>query len=454
MTDRPPHDGSAPLSRRAARAAAQHSPPADAAGRSAGEQPVAPPEVAPPVSAMPAASPVSAPRAESRPAAGVGTLDALFTGELSTQDVGHVPSRHDRDRKKSRIAKWVVLIVILAIVGGIGITAAWVWGTYENQIRAVMGWEEPKDYEPGEATGEVLVTIVAGDTGSSISETLHDAGVTKTRSAFYDHLIATAQNPSFQPGVYALQERMTSEAALTRILDPESKRQNAARLPEGLTLDQSLQTLADSTALPIEEFQAAAADPAAYGVAAADLEGWLFPATYQFDPGVAPADMIRTMVDRTVESLDSAGVPAERRQEILTIASIVQREARLSDDFYKVSRVIQNRLSDGMRLQMDSTAQFGFDEMHDGTASSSAEALEDDNAWNTYVRDGLPAGPIANPGDVAIDAAMNPAEGPWRYFVTWNMDTGETIFSETFEQHEAGIVQWNEWCEANDNRGC
>lgn len=445
MTDRPPQDGSTPLSRRAARAAAQNSFPADAAAGPAGEQPA---------TAAAAAPPVSAPRAESRPAPAAGTLDALFTGELSTHDVGHVPSRHDRDRRKSRIATWVVLIVILAIIGGIGAAGAWVWNTYETQIRSVMGWEEPKDYEPGEATGEVLVTIVAGDTGSTISETLHDAGVTKTSSAFYDHLIATAQNPNFQPGVYALQERMTSEAALARILDPESKRQNAAQLPEGLTLDQSLQTLADSTALPIEEFQAAAADPAAYGVAAADLEGWLFPATYQFDPGVAPADMIRTMVDRTVESLDSAGVPVERRQEILTIASIVQREARLSDDFYKVSRVIQNRLADGMRLQMDSTAQFGYDEMHDGTASSSAAALEDDNAWNTYVRDGLPVGPIANPGDVAIDAAMNPAEGPWRYFVTWNMDTGETIFSETFEQHEAGIARWNEWCEANDNRGC
>src|SRR5690606_14479253 len=143
----------------------------------------------------------------------------------------------------------------------------------------------------------------------------------------------------------------------------------------------------------------------------------------RFDDGVTAEQVVRTMVDRTVESLDAAGVPADRRHEILTIASIIEREARFEEDFYKVSRVIQNRLqpdnteTHGL-LQMDSTAQFGYGEMHDGTVSSSAEALEDDNPWNTYIHPGLPKGPIANPGDVAIDAAMNPVDGPWLYFVT------------------------------------
>lgn len=447
MTDRPPHDGSVPLSRRAARTASQN----------AAEEPgQVPPEPAPTPASRhlghdEGAGSVQQPR---RAAPAAGTLDALFTGEVSTHEVGDIPSRHDRDRRKSRIAKWTVLIVILAIIGGIGAGAAWVWNTYETQIRSVMGWEEPKDFEAGEATGEALITVVSGDTGSTISQTLYDQGVTKTPTAFYDHLIATAQDPPFQPGVYALQQRMTSEAALARILDPESKRENAAQVREGLTVEQTVQILAEGTSLPVEEFQAAVADPSAYGVAADSLEGWLFPATYQFDPGTPATDIVRAMVDRTIESLDSAGVPQDRREEILTTASIIQREARLPDDFSKVSRVIANRLADDMPLQMDSTAQYGYDEMHDGTVSSSAEALEDDNPWNTYVRAGLPVGPIANPGDVAIDAAMNPADGPWLYFVTWNMDTGETIFSATYEEHQAGIEQWNAWCDANDNRGC
>ncbi len=437
MTDRPPLDGSAPTSRRAARAAAQT--PIDQSP-SAGER-----------ADRPEAPGTTPPR---RAAAAPGTLDALFTGELSTHEVGQVPSKDDRDRRKSRIAKWVVLVVVLAIVGGIGAGGAWVWNTYETQIRALMGWEEPRDFEAGEATGEVLVTIVDGDTGSTISQTLYDQGVTKTPTAFYDHLIATGQDPPFQPGVYALQERMTSEAALERILDPESKRSDAAQVREGLTVQQTVEILAEATGLPMADFEAAVADPSAYGVSAESLEGWLFPATYQFDPGTSATDIVQTMVQRAIQSLDEAGVPQDRRQEILTTASIIQREARLPEDFAQVSRVIANRLADGMRLQMDSTAQYGYDEMHDGTASSSAAALEDDNAWNTYVHAGLPAGPIANPGDVAINAALNPAEGPWLYFVTWNMDTGETIFSATYEEHQAGIERWHEWCDANDNRGC
>src|SRR5690606_26260663 len=109
---------------------------------------------------------------------------------------------------------------------------------------------------------------------------------------------------------------------------------------------------------------------------------------------------------RTVQSLDASGVPVEDRQRILTIASIIQREARFEADMQKVSTVIQNRLNPNNQetfglLQMDSTAQYGYGEMHDGTVSSSAEALEDDNPWNTYLHPGLPVGPISNPGDTA-----------------------------------------------------
>ncbi|WP_424434721.1 endolytic transglycosylase MltG [Microbacterium sp.] len=379
-------------------------------------------------------------------------MDALFAGPDEAERAREV--RHARDRRKSRIAGWVVFGVILAILGGVVAGGFAVWNTYEDKIRAFMGWEEPKDYEAGIAEGEALVTIVSGDTGATISTTLFDAGVTKTSDAFYDYLVESAQNPTFQPGVYALQQKMTSAAALDSLLDPASKREFTAQLPEGLTAEQTLQRLSESLAIPLEDLQAATADPSAYGVSADTLEGWLFPATYTFDPGVTATDVITTLVNRAVQSLDAAGVPADQRQQVLITASIIEREARLPDDFAKVSRVIANRLADGMKLQMDSTAQYGYGEMHDGTASSSKEALEDDNAWNTYVIDGLPATPISNPGDTAIDAAMHPAEGDWLYFVTWNIDTGETIFSATYAEHEAAIGQWEKWCSENDNRGC
>jgi UPF0755 protein len=399
---------------------------------------------------------VSAPPSSEHPAS-TTTLESLFTEDSGGDHVTEVPPA--KKRRKRRIGGWIALGVVLVIFGGIAAGGLWVWNTYEPQIRALMGWEEPKDYAEGLANGEVFVTVQPGDTGSSISQTLYDSGVTMTAGAFYDYLIDTGQNPPFVPGVFKLQKQMTSAAALTALLDPANKQENSAQLREGLTETATLDALAAGTGIPLEEFQAAVANPADYGVSADSLEGWLFPATYTFDPGVTAPQVIQTLVDRTVESLDTAGVPVDDRQRILTIASIIQREARYEDDMQKVSTVIQNRLDPANqetfgKLQMDSTAQYGFGEMHDGTASSSEEALNDPNPWNTYYHTGLPIGPIANPGDVAIDAAMHPAEGPWLYFVTVNMDTGETVFTNTYSEHLRYVDQMVAWCSDHPDSGC
>lgn len=385
----------------------------------------------------------------SAPSSGPPTLDDLFA------QPGPAGRGSDRGRRKRRGGGCLIaLIVIVAILGGAVAGGIWAWNTYEDQIRKVMGWEEPKDYEEGLATGEALVTISSGDTGVVISQSLFDAEVTKTPEAFYEYLITLDEQPEFYPGVYRLQRMMTSEAALAALQNPENKLEYSALVREGLTVAQTIQVLSESLGIPYTDFEAAVTDPAAYGVAADSLEGWLFPAMYTFDPGVTAPQVIQRMVDRTVQSLDAAGVPVEERQRILTIASIIEREARITDDFYKVSRVIQNRLDIGMMLQMDSTSQYGYGEMGSGSVSTSGEAQFHDNPWNTYVIEGLPIGPIANPGDTAIDAAMHPADGPWLFFVTWNMDTGETIFTTTDAEHEEAKQQWFQWCRDNDNRGC
>ncbi len=394
------------------------------------------------------------------------TLDDLFSGSSSTEDIGYVPP--PTNKKRRRIGGWIALGVVLLILGGIAAGGLYVWNTYEDKIREVMGWEEPKDYEAGLANGEAFVTIAQGDTGSPISQSLYDAGVTKTPDAFYDYLITSGQNPTFQPGVYRLQKQMTSEAALAALMDPANKQEFTAQIPEGFTVEGTLERISEGTGIPLEELTAAAADPSVYGVpvdpavvaaGGQPLEGWLFPATYTFDPSVTAQSAIQTLVDRTKQSLDAAGVPEERRQEILTTASIIQREARFEADMQKVARVIQNRLDPNNQetfglLQMDSTAQFGFGELHEGSASTSEEAQYDPNPWNTYVHAGLPIGPIANPGDVAINAAMHPADGPWMYFVTVNMDTGETIFSATYNEHLQYVEQMQQWCSEHPDSGC
>ncbi|MCK6065321.1 MULTISPECIES: endolytic transglycosylase MltG [Microbacterium] len=377
------------------------------------------------------------------------TLDDLFSGERSTSDLGAPPPRPSRKRR--RTAGWIA--IVLALVGGVAAGGLWVWNTYEDGIRSFMGWEEPNDYEPGLAHGETTITIASGDTGGPVSQKLFDAGVTKTPEALYDYMIENSVTFTFQPGVYRLQLQMNAAAVLDTLADPASRMENTAQLREGLTAEQTLTALSEQLEMPLEELQAAAADPSAFGVPSDSLEGWLFPATYTFDPAATASDVIARLVARTVESLDQAGVPEADRQRVLTIASIVEREGR-PNDFAKVSRVIQNRLDQGMKLQMDSTAQYGYGELHAGSASTSDEAQFDDNPWNTYVIDGLPAGPIANPGDAAIDAAMHPADGPWLFFVTVNLDTGETVFTTTADEHEAARQQWISWCKDNPGKGC
>ncbi|QKJ19484.1 endolytic transglycosylase MltG [Microbacterium hominis] len=389
-------------------------------------------------------------------AASTATLEDLFSGASSTDDIGAPPPPPDRRRR--RIAGWVALGVILAILGGITAGVWYVWTTYEEQIREVMGWEEPKDYEAGLANGEAFVTIASGDTGSPISQKLYEAGVTKTPEAFYDYLIDNGENPPFVPGVFQLQKQMTSAAALEAILDPANKLENTVQLREGLTVEQSLPLLAEGLEIPLADFEAAVADPSAYGVEADSLEGWLFPATYPFEPGVTAQDVIARLVEQTRTELGNAGVPAELQQEILTEASIIQREVRFEDEMKKVARVIENRLDPSNQetfglLQMDSTAQYGAGEVG-LTASTSEAAQNDPNPWNTYVHPGLPIGPISNPGFAAIDAAMHPADGPWLYFVTVNMITGETVFTETYNEHLRYVDQMVDWCADNPGSGC
>lgn len=410
-----------------------------------------------PGSAAPDGPAAGSPRpAASRPTA-TASLDDLFTGHATTEALGAPPPPPDKRRR--RIGGWIALGVVLVVLGGIAGGGLWAWNTYEDKIRAVLGWEEPSEYAADEANGEATVTISSGDAGPQVSQKMYDAGVTRTPDSLYDYMIENSIVFTFQPGVFQLQKQMTSAAALAALEDPANRMENSAQLREGLTQEQTLAAISEQMQLPLADLEAAAADPSVYGVAASSLEGWLFPATYTFDPGVTATQVIQRMVDRAVQSLDEAGVPVEDRQRILTVASIIQREARSTEDFYKVSRVIENRLDPGNQetyglLQMDSTAQYGYGEMHDGTASSSAEALADDNLWNTYVHPGLPVGPISNPGDTAIAAAMSPADGPWLYFVTVNLDTGETVFTSTAREHEAAVAQWRAWCTENPDAGC
>ena len=351
-------------------------------------------------------------------------------------------------RKKKRRLIWLWVLLGVLALGVAGTATAWV--LFEDKIRSVMGWELPIDYTGTGNGTEIDVVIKAGDIGEDVARTLHDAGVTMTFEAFYQLLLATEPAPEFQPGTYALEGEMSAKSALAALADPANRIVSKVLIKEGTKLPATLQLLADGTGVSIEEYQTASADLASFGIPAEapSMEGYLFPATYQFDPGVSAHDVLQKLVDRTFESLDAQGVAPADRHRILTIASLAQKEARVEGDFYKVSRVVQNRLDAGMKLEFDSTAHYGAESQ--GSVWTSAEERADDNPYNTYFHTGLPIGPIGAPGDTAIDAAIHPADGTWLYFVAVNLATGETEFNTTLSEHNKSVAKLKAWCKTDE----
>lgn len=367
---------------------------------------------------------------------------------------------HDIDmsraaRKKRRAIRLTATILItLLLLGGLGAAVFVMFPQLGDRVALALGWKT-NDFE-GEGHGEVTVAIVPGEIGSDIANSLEAAGVVKTADAFYELLLAQDPAVEFMPGMYTLKLEMSSQAALNALQDPARRVELRAVLREGLTVGQSLPILAAGAQVPLEDLEAAVQNPQQFGIpeGVETVEGWLFPATYEFEAGETAESVLSTVIGYQIRTLDEFQVAEADRQSVLTWASIVEKEAGRAEDFAKVSRVIANRLEIDMPLGMDSTAQFGYGQQHDGSVWSSNEALADTNPWNTYVHRGLPISPIASPGTAAIAAALNPEPGPWLYFVAVNQATGESAFSETLDEHEANVQVFRDWCAANPEQGC
>lgn len=364
-------------------------------------------------------------------------------------------TRKQKRESSGRAKKIIISLVVAALLlGGLAAAGSYLWGQYGERVSLMMGWTT-NDYE-GEGSGETVIVITEGEIGSDVAASLAAADVVKTQEAFYDLLLAQSPAVDFQPGSYRMKLQMSSKAALAALTDPANKMAFTAMIPEGKTVAQTLELVSAGADIPLEELTAAAKDPQAVGApeGVTSLEGWLFPATYEFEQDTTGAQAVSAMVARQIQELDSLGVAPADRHRVLTFASIVQRESGLADDFGKVARVIQNRLDQDMKLDMDSTAQFGYGQHADGSVWSSDEALSDDNPWNTYVHKGLPQGPIANPGAAAIEATLNPVAGDWLYFVVSTNGDGSSVFNADFAKHEEAVAEYRSWCAADASRGC
>jgi UPF0755 protein len=354
------------------------------------------------------------------------------------------PEREPRPHRSKKGPIVLASILVLVLAGGTaGVAAA--WGQVQPLIAKFTGDDEPADYAGSGNGTAVDFAIVSGQVGSDIAQNLADAGVTQSYEAAYAILVSDP-SMTFQPGTYTLQQQMSAQSALDALQDSTNRITNKVVIPEGTVAADVYELLASATSIPVADVQAAAADYTSFGLPAeaTSLEGWLFPATYELDPGKSAHDYLQDMVTTMTQHLQTAGAQPADYQKTIVFASLIQKEAGLADDYPKVARVFQNRLDQGMLLQSDATVAYGTGNTHRVTTTDE-ERGDAANAYNTYVHEGLPVGPISNPGDLALNAALNPADGTWLYFVTVNLDTGETAFSTTFGEHEAAVKQWQAW---------
>jgi UPF0755 protein len=297
----------------------------------------------------------------------------------------------------------------------------------------------------------VQVRVDDGDSLTAIASTLAGADVIASTGPFVD---AAATNPAaagIQPGVYSMALQMSGQAALDRLLDPSSRLFARVTVPEGLRVDAVLQRVADNSEIPLADLQAAAADTAALGLpawAGGMLEGHLFPATYDIQPGETAVQVLSAMVARAEQTFDSLQIPEGDRLRVLTEASLVQAEAATTEDMAKVATVIDNRIAVGQPLQFDTTVNYANGKSGITTTSDDRAV---DSPYNTYRYPGLPPGAIDSPGEEALQAVLNPTPGPWLYFVVVDPDTGDTRFAATLDEHNANVQLFQQWLRDHPN---
>ncbi|MEV0388340.1 endolytic transglycosylase MltG [Nonomuraea sp. NPDC050643] len=306
----------------------------------------------------------------------------------------------------------------------------------------------PDDYT-GQGTGEVVIEIKDGQSASDVALELEKQGVVASARAFTNAVANANKSASLQPGEYKLRKKMSAASAVAMLV-PENRLLATVTIPEGRRLSDTLALLAKATDKPVKEFTAAAKDTGDLDLpsyANGKLEGYAFPATYEFRPKTTPKQMLSDMVkrfNRTAETVDLAGgakALGHTPHEIMIIASIVQAEAGRQVDMPKIARVIYNRLErkPQMKLEMDSTVMYALGKYR--TAATIAET-KTKHPYNTYMYLGLPPGPITNPGDHAIEAALNPAKGPWLYFVATDPNSDVTSFATTEAERQALLAEY------------
>jgi len=330
------------------------------------------------------------------------------------------------------IVRGLARLVILSVVVG-----AVLYGAL--RYTGLIGTAD--DYR-GSGSGSVEVVIEPGATGVQIGEVLEQAGVVKTAEAFYQEGLSDDRSAMIQPGTFRLHKQMSSEAAMDALLDRNNRVEANVVVPEGARVGQIVAAIVKGSDLSEDDVTDALDNPGDLGLPAeadGNPEGYLFPATYTVEDGESARDLLRQMVAQTLKVQQELNLDERAEavnldvEQVMTVASILEYEARRDEDYAKVARVLYNRLNEDIPLQLDSTVSYVS--KRKGDVWTTELERSDPSDYNTYQHIGLPPGPIGSPGRKTIEAALNPADGNWLYFFADKQ--GVTHFNRNFDDHVA-----------------
>ncbi|MDR2107875.1 MAG: endolytic transglycosylase MltG [Coriobacteriales bacterium] len=364
--------------------------------------------------------------------------------EFPTYDTSAIRPRHSR-RHTVLVVSLIIALIAALLAGGF-----FAYSMFSTPTQVVVGTP-------------IKVTVPTGSTTTDIARMLRQTGVLTDESGFINAVKERGVAEQLKPGDYQLEAGMDLSNKINELVDaliagplPED---TIARLtiPEGLSVEQTAAKVASTPGLTIkaEDFIALAyqADryqgdyPFLVGVYNNSLEGYLYPKTYDI-PKTANADyVIRVLLDQfTVETEGLDLVYATEHGlslfQVLTIASLIEKETALDEERALVSSVVYNRLSEGMRLQIDATVIYALGPSYDGHPLYNVD-LEVDSPYNTYQVDALPAGPICSPQIKSIEAAAHPQDSSYLYYVLTSKG-GQHTFCSTYEEFEQAKAVYEE----------
>ena len=376
-------------------------------------------------------------------------------------DAAYDPPIGGARRKRRRFSGCLVPLLALAIV-----LALVVFGVTKGASWLKDQFASAPDYA-GPGSGKVLLQVKSGDSSTVLCREMKAKGVVASVDACISAANGNPDAGKIQVGFYPLKKKMKASDAIDILVDPSNIRTDTITIPEGLRVVDTVKILASKTKYDVSDFQKVLKNPSALGLpdyADGNPEGYLFPATYPFGPDETPEEMLKAMVDRWRQAADDAGLESAAADlgytpgELMTVASLVEAEGR-GDDMPKIARVIYNRVENpdngetNGRLQIDATVNYALHRK--GTvAVTTDETQNTDSPYNTYTNQGLPPGPIEAPGDEAIAAAAHPADGNWLYYVTVNLKTGLTKFTDSYDQFLQFKQEYQNYCDTESAGAC